>query len=141
MLKFFFIIIRHMIRLGTGGSIITIASMSAHVVNRPHTHAPYNATKAAVLQLTKSVACEWSPYNIRVCAISPGYFDTDMNRTLLAQQGEKGKELRKTWEQETPMGRLGTPHELKGVVVFLASDAASFVTGSEIIVDGGYTAW
>ncbi|KAG2205863.1 hypothetical protein INT46_002102 [Mucor plumbeus] len=131
---------KHMMRLGIPGSIITIASMSAHVVNRPQTHAPYNATKAAVLQLTKSLACEWAPHHIRVCAISPGYFDTVMNRTLLAQQGEKGAALRKIWETETPMGRLGTPHELKGVVAFLASDNASFVTGSEIIVDGGYTA-
>lgn len=130
-----------MIRLSIPGSIITIASMSAHVVNRPHTHAPYNATKAAVLQLTKSLACEWAPHKIRVCAISPGYFDTVMNRTLLDQQGEAGAALRKFWETETPMGRLGTPHELKGVVTFLASDSASYVTGSEIIVDGGYTAW
>ncbi|KAF1803331.1 hypothetical protein V8B55DRAFT_1504516 [Mucor lusitanicus] len=132
---------KHMMRLGIPGSIITIASMSAHVVNRPQTHAPYNATKAAVLQLTKSLATEWAPHQIRVCAISPGYFDTVMNRTLLAQQGEKGAALRKIWETETPMGRLGTPHELKGVVAFLASDNASFVTGSEIIVDGGYTCW
>lgn len=130
-----------MMQLGIPGSIITIASMSAHVVNRPQTHAPYNATKAAVLQLTKSLATEWAPHQIRVCAISPGYFDTVMNRTLLAQQGEKGAALRKIWETETPMGRLGTPHELKGVVAFLASDNASFVTGSEIIVDGGYTCW
>ncbi|KAI8646051.1 putative short-chain dehydrogenase [Parasitella parasitica] len=132
---------KHMMRLKIPGSIITIASMSAHVVNRPQSHAPYNATKAAVLQLTKSLATEWAPHRIRVCAISPGYFDTVMNQTLLAQRGEEGAALRKLWETETPMGRLGTPHELKGVVVFLASDNASFVTGSEIIVDGGYTCW
>lgn len=132
---------KHMVRLGNGGSIITIASMSAHIVNRPQQHAPYNATKAAVLQLTKSLACEWAPHNIRVCAISPGYFDTVMNRSILAQQGQKGIEMRKFWEQETPMGRMGTPHELKGVVVFLASDSASYVSGTEMIVDGGYTAW
>jgi sorbose reductase len=130
-----------MIHLGIPGSIITIASMSAHIVNRPQSHGAYNSSKAAVLQLTKSLACEWAPHKIRVCAISPGYFDTVMNRTILAQQSEKGAALRKIWENETPMGRMGTPHELKGVVVFLASDAASYVTGSEIIVDGGYTAW
>lgn len=130
-----------MMRLGTHGSIITIASMSAHIVNRPHNHGPYNATKAAVLQLTKSLACEWAPYQIRVCAISPGYFDTVMNQTLLAQQGAEGLAMRKFWETQTPMGRMGTPHELKGAVTFLASDSASFVTGSEIRVDGGYTAW
>lgn len=130
-----------MIHQGTGGSIITVASMSAHVVNRPQTHALYNATKSAVLQLAKSVACEWFPFDIRVCAISPGYFDTDMSRILLAKQGIYREEVKDLWEQGTPLGRLGKPHELKGVVVFLASDAASFVTGSEIIVDGGYTAW
>lgn len=130
-----------MLHLGTGGSIITIASMSAHIVNRPQQHAPYNATKAAVLQLTKSLACEWAPHNIRVNAISPGYFDTVMNRKILDDQGQEGIKMRKFWEQETPMGRLGTPHELKGVVVFLASDSASYVSGTEIRVDGGYTAW
>jgi sorbose reductase len=132
---------RQMIKLDIPGSIITISSMSGHITNRPQAHAPYNSTKAAVLQLTKSLACEWAPHKIRVCAISPGYFDTVMNRTLLAQEGENGKAQRKFWESQTPMGRMGTPHELKGVVVFLASDAASFVTGSEILVDGGYTSW
>ncbi|ORZ23990.1 hypothetical protein BCR42DRAFT_365058 [Absidia repens] len=132
---------KHMIKLGTGGSIITVASMSAHITNTPQNHAPYNATKAAVLQLTKSLACEWAPHNIRVTAISPGYFDTAMNRQVLAQQGEEGTKMRDYWEQHTPMGRMGAPHELKGAVVFLASDASTFVTGTEITVDGGYTAW
>ncbi|CAO3623707.1 unnamed protein product [Cunninghamella echinulata] len=132
---------KHMMALGTGGSIITIASMSAHITNTPQTHAPYNATKAAVLQLTKSLACEWAPHNIRVSAISPGYFDTAMNQAVLAQQGEEGVKMRQYWETHTPMGRLGMPHELKGVVTFLASDASTYVTGSEIIVDGGYTLW
>lgn len=130
-----------MINLGIHGSIITVASMSANIVNRPQNHGPYNATKAAVLQLTKSLACEWASHHIRVCAISPGYFDTVMNQTLLAQKGPEGASLRKFWESQTPMGRMGTPHELKGVVTFLASDAASYVTGTEIRVDGGYTAW
>lgn len=128
-------------RTGTQGSIITIASMSAHITNRPQCHAPYNATKAAVLQLTKSLACEWAPHKIRVTTISPGYFDTVMNQQILLQQGQEGAKMRKLWESETPAGRLGIPHELKGVVVFLASDAASYVTGTEIVVDGGYTAW
>lgn len=130
-----------MMALGTGGSIITVASMSAHITNTPQTHAPYNATKAAVLQLTKSLACEWAPHNIRVSAISPGYFDTAMNQAVLAQQGEEGAKMRQYWETHTPMRRLGTPSELKGVVAFLASDASTYVTGSEIIVDGGYTLW
>ncbi|KAI7857410.1 hypothetical protein BDC45DRAFT_532779 [Circinella umbellata] len=132
---------KYMMDTDRRGSIITIASMSAHITNRPQPHAPYNATKAAVLQLTKSMACEWAPHGIRCTAISPGYFDTEMNRTILAQQGEEGVKMRQTWETETPVGRLGTPHELKGVVVFLASDASSFCTGTEIVVDGGYTAW
>lgn len=128
-------------KTGMGGSIITVASMSSHITNRPQPHAPYNATKAAVLQLTKSTACEWAPHNIRVSTISPGYFDTAMNRKILAEQGEEGVKMRKFWEAQTPMGRLGTPHELKGVVVFLASSASTFVTGAEFLVDGGYTAW
>lgn len=132
---------RIMMENNTGGSIITVASMSAHITNRPQTHAPYNATKAAVLQLTKSLACEWAPHNIRVTTISPGYFDTAMNRKILAEQGEEGVKMRQFWESQTPTGRLGKPHELKGVVAFLASDASSFVTGSEITVDGGYSAW
>ncbi|KAI9491691.1 short-chain dehydrogenase/reductase SDR [Zychaea mexicana] len=132
---------KYMMQTGRPGSIITVASMSAHITNRPQPHAPYNATKAAVLQLTKSLACEWAPHNIRVTAISPGYFDTEMNRTILAQQGEEGVKMRQTWETQTPAGRLGTPHELKGVIVFLASDASTFCTGTEIVVDGGYTAW
>ncbi|KAI8072457.1 short-chain dehydrogenase/reductase SDR [Gongronella butleri] len=132
---------KQMIKLGHGGSIITVASMSAHITNTPQCHAPYNATKAAVLQLTRSLACEWAEHEIRVCAISPGYFDTVMNQNILAQQGEEGAAMRKYWEQHCPQKRLGKPHELKGVVVFLASDASTFVTGTEIIVDGGYTLW
>jgi sorbose reductase len=132
---------RQMIKLGNPGSMITIASTAAHINSRPQTHAPYNSTKAAVIQLTKSLACEWAPHNIRACSISPGYFDTAMNQAFLAQEGENGAARRKFWESQTPMGRMANPHELKGVVAFLASDAASFVTGTDIIVDGGYTAW
>ncbi|KAI9314772.1 hypothetical protein BX666DRAFT_2019975 [Dichotomocladium elegans] len=132
---------KHMIRSGRPGSIITIASMSAHITNHPQPHAPYNATKAAVLQLTKSLACEWAPHNIRVTAISPGYFDTAMNQKILDEQGEAGVRMRKFWEAQCPSNRLGVPHELKGAVVFLSSPASSFVTGAEIVADGGYTCW
>ncbi|ORX58712.1 NAD(P)-binding protein [Hesseltinella vesiculosa] len=132
---------KHMMKAGKGGSIITVASMSATITNTPQSHAPYNATKAAVKQLTRSLACEWASHKIRVTTISPGYFDTAMNQTILGQQGEQGVALRKFWEGHCPQKRLGQPHELKGVVVFLASENASFVTGSEIIVDGGYTLW
>lgn len=95
----------------------------------------------AVHQLTKSLACEWAPHGIRVTSISPGYFDTAMNAQNIRQMGEQGTKTKQTWEAETPLGRMGKPHELKGAVVFLASDAAAYMTGTDIVVDGGYTSW
>jgi NAD(P)-dependent dehydrogenase (short-subunit alcohol dehydrogenase family) len=114
------------------GSIINIASMSGTAVNVPQKQAHYNSSKAAVIQLTKSLAVEWAPYGIRVNSISPGYTRTelvDIAKSMFAQ-----------WESLTPMGRMCTPDELVGALIYLASNASSYTTGSDIIVDGGYTA-
>ncbi|MFQ5821775.1 MAG: SDR family NAD(P)-dependent oxidoreductase [Candidatus Heimdallarchaeota archaeon] len=116
------------------GSIINISSMSAFVVNRPQPQVHYNTAKAGVIMITKSLAAEWAKYNIRVNAIAPGYMRTPMTEPVLDK-------YRDEWVSLTPMGRIGEPYELKGAVVFLASKASSFITGSVILVDGGYTIW
>jgi len=118
------------------GSIINIASMSGFIVNRPQPQTHYNTAKAAIVMLTKSLAMEWAKYNIRVNAIAPGYIKTP----LLAQNLGPGK-IGEEWVKLTPMGRLGEPFELKGLALFLASKASSFVTGTTIVIDGGYTCW
>lgn len=115
------------------GSIINIASMSGTVANYPQKQAHYNAAKAGVILLTKCLAVEWVGYGIRVNSISPGYTRTEMT-------GLSAPEMIKQWESLTPMKRMADPQELAGAAVYLASDAASFTTGSDIIVDGGYTA-
>jgi NAD(P)-dependent dehydrogenase (short-subunit alcohol dehydrogenase family) len=114
------------------GSIINIASMSGSVANVPQKQAHYNASKAGVVLLTKCLAVEWAPYGIRVNSLSPGYTRTelvDMAAHMFAQ-----------WESLTPMGRMCTPDELVGATIYLASRASSYTTGSDLIVDGGYTA-
>jgi len=124
---------RNMIPNG-GGSIILVASMSANIVNIPQPQTPYNASKAAVKHMASSLAVEWAKKNVRVNVLSPGYMLTKLTRTILAHDPE----LKKTWEHLTPMGKMGEPEDLSGAIVFLASDASRFVTGSEIRVDGGY---
>ncbi len=125
-----------MIAQGAGGSIVNIASMSGSVVNRPQRQAAYNASKAAVIMITKSLATEWAASGIRVNAVSPGYVETAMTA-----QSRKNVERVKGWLELIPLGRFANPEEIAGPVVFLASGAASFVTGHDLIVDGGYTAW
>jgi NAD(P)-dependent dehydrogenase (short-subunit alcohol dehydrogenase family) len=120
----------------TGGSIINIASMSGVIVNRPQEQASYNTSKAAVIHLTRSLAAEWAPHRIRVNAISPGYMDTTMARPFFEDPKYGG-----VWMDATPMGRPGKPEELGPLAVFLASDASSFVTGANIVIDGGYSVW
>jgi NAD(P)-dependent dehydrogenase (short-subunit alcohol dehydrogenase family) len=122
-----------MINEGRGGSIINIASMSGSIVNYPQEQSAYNASKAGVIQLTKSLAAEWAKYGIRVNAISPGYMDTALNR-VPALEAQK-----KVWCTLTPQGRLGDVDELNGLAVYLAGDGSKFMTGANVIIDGGYT--
>ncbi|KAF8205714.1 hypothetical protein K438DRAFT_1578982 [Mycena galopus ATCC 62051] len=124
---------RHMIPQGSG-SIVLVASMSANIVNIPQPQTPYNASKAAVKHMASSLAVEWATTGVRVNVLSPGYMLTKLTRTILANDPE----LKKTWESLTPMGKMGEPEDLAGAIVFLSSDASSFMTGSEIRVDGGY---
>jgi len=128
---------RSMAKTG-GGSIIMIASMSAHVVNQPQFQTPYNASKAAVKHMATSLAVEWAATGVRVNSLSPGYMLTKLTKTILA--GDPTQSLKKTWEGLTPMGRMGDPSDLHGAIVFLASDASSFMTGADLLIDGGYSA-
>lgn len=125
---------QHMIKRAQGGSIIMIASMSGHIVNHPQPQCAYNASKAAVIHLSKSLAAEWAPHGIRCNTISPGYMNTKLNANFDAG-------LKKEWNARTPMGRMGGDAELNAAAVFLASEASSFVTGSDMLIDGGYTVW
>src|SRR4029077_9735178 len=118
------------------GSIINTASMSGIISNTPQPQAAYNASKAAVIMLTKSLAGEWAKRGVRVNSISPGYIGTEMTKL-----GMSNPDWRKEWLHLTPMGRVGEPREVASVVVFLASDASSYFTGSNLVVDGGYTCW
>ncbi|HUT21636.1 MAG TPA: glucose 1-dehydrogenase [Anaerolineae bacterium] len=125
----------HMIQRQSG-RIINIASMSGMIVNRPQAQASYNASKAAVIHLTKSLAAEWAPYNIRVNAIAPGYMDTPMARPFLEDAEYGGR-----WIDAIPMRRPGRPEELAPIAILLASGASSYMTGTTVVVDGGYTIW
>ena len=118
------------------GSIVNIASMSGVIVNKPQPQAAYNASKAAVIMLTQSLAAEWADRGVRVNAVSPGYIGTDMTKAALDND-----EWKRTWLEMTPMGRVGEPADIAHAVLYLASDAARFATGTNLVVDGGYTAW
>lgn len=126
---------RAMIAAGSG-AIVNIASMSGLIVNRPQPQLAYNVSKAGVIMLTKSLAAEWAPHGVRVNAVAPGYTRTDLIEDLLDTDM-----ARNFWIAGTPMARMASPEEIADVVLFLASDAASFVTGETLVADGGYTLW
>jgi NAD(P)-dependent dehydrogenase (short-subunit alcohol dehydrogenase family) len=126
---------RHMLAAGSG-SIVNIGSMSGIIVNRPQGQSYYNASKAALHQLTKSLAAEWAPRGVRVNAVAPTYIRTPINAFADPQSP-----MYRRWIDSTPMGRLGEPEEIASIVAFLASDAASLMTGSIVVADGGYTCW
>ena len=117
-----------------GGSIINTASMSAHIVNVPQPQCADNASKAGVIQLTKSLAIEWAKRGVRVNSISPGYIGTELtlNSPTLIPLIEK-------WNEMAPMGRMGKPEELEAICVYLAGDASSFTTGADFVIDGAFT--
>ncbi|KXF76383.1 3-oxoacyl-ACP reductase [Paramesorhizobium deserti] len=119
------------------GAIVNIGSMSGFIVNKPQPQAFYNASKAAVHHLTKSLAAEWGARGVRVNAVAPTYIETP----LTAFGIKENPEMYKTWLEMTPMARVGQPDEIASVVHFLASDAASLLTGSIVLADGGYTCW
>ena len=117
------------------GSIVNIASMSGVIVNRGLKQVHYNTSKAGVIHLTKSLAMEWVDRGIRVNAISPGYTATPMNtRPEMVHQT-------KLFEEQTPMGRMASVDEMVGPAIFLASDASSYCTGIDLLVDGGFCCW
>jgi NAD(P)-dependent dehydrogenase (short-subunit alcohol dehydrogenase family) len=127
---------RAMIKAGKGGAIINLASILGFAASEPVPASAYAATKGAVVNLTRDLAVHWAPHNIRVNALGPAYFPSDMTGGIF-----EDKDLLAEIERRTPMGRVGRPHELDGPVVFLASDASSYITGQTLYVDGGWTAW
>ncbi|KXJ86934.1 hypothetical protein Micbo1qcDRAFT_125578 [Microdochium bolleyi] len=122
-----------MIERKAGGSMVFVASISAHQVNFPQPQVPYNVSKAGVKMRVQSLAAEWAVHGIRVNSISPGYMDTILN------EGDGLDVARNAWASRCPMGRMGQPDELSGLVVMLASRAGSYITGADILVDGGQT--
>ncbi len=128
------------VMLPTGyGKIINTASMSGSVVNRPQKQAAYNTSKAGVIHLTRSLAAEWAPRGLRVNCISPGYTVTPLVGQLL--ESPAGQTMAPQWIGMTPLGRLGEVNDLQGAAVFLAASASDFMTGHDLIIDGGYCLW
>ncbi|GAB4517893.1 MAG: SDR family oxidoreductase [Anaerolineae bacterium] len=121
------------------GKIINTASMSASIVNTPQNQVVYNTTKAGVLHMTRSLAAEWAPRGVRVNSISPGYTRTQLVEDLL--KTPVGADIAPKWLGLTPMGRMAEVTDLQGALVLLASEASDFMTGSDIIIDGGYCTW
>jgi len=128
---------KEMIRWGNGGSIAMIASMSGTVANKGLICPAYNASKAGVIQLGRNLAAEWGQFGIRVNTLSPGYIVTAMVEALFEQYPER----RKDWPTQNMLGKLSKPEEYRGAAVFLISDASSFMTGSDLRIDGGHAAW
>jgi len=126
---------KHMLA-AKAGNIVNIGSMSGVIVNKPQEQCYYNASKAAVHHLTKSLAAEWGSRGVRVNAVAPTYIETPLNAFV-----KTNPRMYDAWIGGTPMGRMGKIEEIASVVLFLASDAASLMTGSIVLVDGGYTCW
>jgi NAD(P)-dependent dehydrogenase (short-subunit alcohol dehydrogenase family) len=122
---------RHMVNQGNGGRIVLTASISAHRVNHPQPQAAYNVSKAGVVMLKSCLAAEWAAHGIAVNSVSPGYMDTVLNA------GDGLADARGQWAGRNPMGRMGLPEEVAGVVVMLMSRAGSYMNGADVVVDGG----
>jgi NAD(P)-dependent dehydrogenase (short-subunit alcohol dehydrogenase family) len=118
------------------GTIVNVGSMSAEIVNRPQEQAQYNASKAGVHHLTRSLAAEWASRGVRVNAVAPTYIETELTKYVYDDP-----EMLRHWIGGTPMNRMGQPDEIASVILFLASDASSLMTGSIVLADGGYTLW
>lgn len=139
-LKSIFLCAKHQgraIKDSGGGAIINVASLLATIAHKSAPLSAYCASKAGVVLLTKSLASELAAYNIRVNCISPGFMITKLNKASQEPESEAYKDL----IEDTPLRRMGNANELNGLVVFLASEASSFMTGSDVVIDGGYTAW
>ena len=119
------------------GAIVNIASMSGLIANDPQPQTAYNVSKAAVIMLTKSMATEWAKRGVRVNSVSPGYIGTDLVQEVLANN----QAWKERWTSMTPVGHLGEPKDVAHAVWYLASGAAKFATGTNLVVDGGYTSW
>lgn len=118
-------------------SIALIASMSGLIINHPQPQTPYNFTKAGVIHMARSLASEFAPHHIRVNSLSPGYIATALTREILARD----EALKQLWESKVPLGRMADPDEFGGPLVYMLSDASSYMTGHDLVVDGGYTVW
>ena len=121
------------------GKIINTASMSAHIANTPQKQVAYNASKAGVIHLTRSLAAEWAPNGIRVNSISPGYTKTLLVDKLL--ETPEGKTILPVWLEKIPLGRMATTDDLQGAVCYLAAPASDYMTGADLLIDGGYCCW